>query len=100
MMHSASSMNVIDIDSGKMILGMRFSGVPAALNYLSQANLACSSCGKHFNTRSAHTIMNRGNAWEIMFPHNCQPHNDQPQLNRNEKATSEQLRSLTSSSHP
>ena len=71
MIHAASSMNVIDVSTGKLLLGLRFSGLPAALDYLSQASLVCSSCSKRFNSRSTVTMMNRGESWELMFPHDC-----------------------------
>ena len=71
MIHAASSMNVVDAGSGKLLLGMRFSGLPAALDYLSQATLVCSTCGKKFNSRSTVTMMNRGDTWELMFPDAC-----------------------------
>jgi hypothetical protein len=71
--HTATSLNVVDTSNGKLLVGMRFSGVPAALEYLAHANLSCSVCGKHFSSHSTHTLMSRGNSWELMFPHNCYP---------------------------
>ena len=71
MIHAASSMNVTDASTGQLLLGMRFSGLPAALDYLSHASLVCSSCGKKFGSRSTVTMMNRGDTWELMFPHDC-----------------------------
>ena len=73
MMHAASSMNVKDVRTGRLLLCMRFSGLPAALDYLSGAKLVCSACGKQFSGSSTITMMNRGDSWELMLPHNCEP---------------------------
>ena len=73
MMQSASSMNVKDDRTGKLLLSMRFTGLADALAYLSQANLVCSTCGKQFGGRSTITMMNRGDSWELMLPHHCEP---------------------------
>ena len=72
MMQAASSMSVRD-RTGKLLLSMRFTGLADAVAYLSQAQLVCSTCGKHFGARSTITMMNRGASWELMLPHHCEP---------------------------
>ena len=62
MMHASSSMSVRDDRTGKLLLSMRFTGLPDALEYLSHAKLVCSSCGKQFGARSTITMMNRGDS--------------------------------------
>jgi hypothetical protein len=73
MMQAASSMSVKDDSTGKLLLSMRFMGLADALKYLSHAQLVCSDCGKHFGARSTITMMNRGDSWEVMLPHHCEP---------------------------
>jgi hypothetical protein len=70
-MHSASSINVVDMSSGQLLIRSRFPTVTAALEYLSRAILMCSVCDKRFSQRSTHTLMIRGSFWELMFPHDC-----------------------------
>ena len=72
MMQASSSMSVRDERTGKLLVSMRFSGLPEALDYLAHAHLACSVCGKHFGARSTVTMMNRGSSWELMLPHHCE----------------------------
>lgn len=73
MMEAASSMSVMDDRNGKLLLSLRFTGLADALDYLSHAQLVCSACGKHFGARSTITMMNRGDSWELMLPHHCEP---------------------------
>ncbi len=73
MMQAASSMSVKDERTGRLLLSIRFTGLTAALEYLSDANLVCSSCGKRFGARSTLTMMNRVDSWELMLPHHCEP---------------------------
>ena len=73
MMEAATSMNAKNYRASKRLLSMRFSGLAAGLDYLSQAKLVCSSCGKRFGRRSTMTLMNRGDSWELMLPHDCVP---------------------------
>lgn len=63
----------MDDCTGKLLLSMRFTGLADALEYLSHTDLVCSSCGKHFGARSTITMMNRGDSWELMLPHHCEP---------------------------
>ena len=72
MMQAASSMRVKDDRSGKLLLSMRFTGLADALDYLSNAQLFCEMCGKHFGARSTTTMMSRGDSWELMLPHHCE----------------------------
>jgi|ERR1051325_3647021 hypothetical protein len=73
MIQSASSMSVRDDRTGKLLLSMRFTGLADAIEYLSGARLVCSFCEKHFGARSTITMMNRGDDWELMLPHQCEP---------------------------
>lgn len=73
MMEASSSMSVKDDRTGKLLLSMRFTEMADALDYLSHAQLICSICGKHFGARSTITMMNRGDSWELMLPHHCEP---------------------------
>jgi len=73
MMQAASSMNVLDERTGRLLLSMRFTGLADATRYLSLAHLVCSVCGKEFGARSTITMMNRGGSWEVMLPHQCEP---------------------------
>jgi hypothetical protein len=73
MMQAASSMSVKDDHTGKLLLSMRFTGLADATDYLSSAQLVCSACGKQFGGRSTITMMNRGESWELMLPHHCEP---------------------------
>jgi len=73
MIQAASSMSVRDSRTGNLLLSERFSGLEHAMGYLSEATLVCSACGKHFNKQSTITIMNRGEWWELMLPHHCEP---------------------------
>ena len=73
MIQSASSKSVRDDRTGKLLLSMRFTGLEEAIAYLSGAQLVCSVCGKQFGSRSTITIMNRGDDWELMLPHHCEP---------------------------
>ena len=72
MMQAASSMRVKDDRSGKLLLSMRFKGLADALDYLSNAQLVCATCRKHFGARSTTTMMSRGDSWELMLPHHCE----------------------------
>jgi hypothetical protein len=92
MIHAASSMSVKDVRTGRLLLSMRFSGHASALEYLSKAKLICSACGKQFSGSSTVTLMNRGDSWELMLPHNCEP---APSPIR-ESSTNESLRTLAS----
>lgn len=73
MIQAASSMSVRDDRTGKLLLSMRFIGLEDAIEYLSDAQLVCSVCEKHFGSRSTITMMNRGDDWELMLPHQCEP---------------------------
>src|SRR5215468_847972 len=73
MIQAASSMTVRDDRTGKLLLSMRFTGPADAIEYLSGAQLVCSVCEKHFGARSTITMMNRGDDWELMLPHQCEP---------------------------
>lgn len=73
MIQAASSMSVQDIRTGKLLLSERFAGLEHAMVYLSEATLVCSACGKQFNRQSTITMMNRGEWWELMLPHHCEP---------------------------
>ena len=73
MMQAASSMSVKDERTGKLLLSMRFTALADATDYLSQAHLICSACGKYFGAHSTITMMKRGDSWELMLPHNCDP---------------------------
>lgn len=73
MMQASSSMSVKDGRTGKLLLSMRFTGLADALEYLSRAQLTCATCGRHFGARSTLTMMNRGDSWELMLPHHCEP---------------------------
>ena len=86
MMQAASSMSVKDERTGKLLLSMRFAGFAEATDYLSVAQLVCSECGKQFSGRSTITLMNRGDSWELMLPHHCEPQPPPPaeQSNKNE----------------
>ena len=66
-------MSVRDDRTGKLLLSMRFTGLPDALEYLSRSRLVCSACRKEFGGRSTITMMNRGDSWELMLPHHCEP---------------------------
>ena len=66
-------MNVKEFGTDKLLLSMRFSGLSAALYYLTEAKLICSACGKTFTGTSTVTLMNRGEWWELMMPHKCGP---------------------------
>lgn len=72
-MQASSSMCVKDDRSGKLLMSMRFTGLAEALEYLSRAQLSCSTCGTHFGARSTITMMNRSDSWELMLPHHCEP---------------------------
>lgn len=73
MIQAASSMNVKDTRTGTLLVSMRFSEVDQAVSYLAAADLICLCCGKRFNGKSTITVMNRGNWWELMLPHPCEP---------------------------
>src|SRR5262245_59184550 len=73
MIRTASSMNVTDMKTGKLLYSMRFTGPADALDYMSGARLMCSACGRHFDRMSTVTMMFRGNSWELMLPHRCEP---------------------------
>lgn len=73
MMRNGSSMSVRDVTTGKLLLCMRFSGLAAALDYVSRAKLACAACGKEFGATSTITMMSAGDSWELMLPHLCEP---------------------------
>jgi hypothetical protein len=73
MMQAASSMSVKDDRTGKLLLSMRFTALTDALDYIARAKLVCSTCGKQFGARSTITMMNRGDSWELMLPHHCEP---------------------------
>ena len=66
-------MSVKDDRTGRLLLSMRFSGLADATDYLSHADLVCSTCRKHFGARSTITMMKRGELWELMLPHHCEP---------------------------
>lgn len=69
----SKALSSADDRTGKLLLSMRFTGLPDALDYLSRAHLSCSTCGKQFGARSTITMMNRGDSWEWMLPHHCEP---------------------------
>jgi hypothetical protein len=73
-MQAPASFYVIDAMTGKPLSRLRFPAIPAALNYLSDAILVCSSCGATFDHSSVRNIVSRQGGWEIAFPHECQPH--------------------------
>lgn len=73
MIQAASSMNVREMGTGKLLVSMRFSEPERAVDYLSTAELVCSCCGKRFDRKSTITVMNRGDSWELMLPHPCEP---------------------------
>jgi len=73
MIQAASSMNVKDARTGTLLVSMRFSEPERAVDYLSSAELVCACCGKRFSGKSTITVMNRGNWWELMLPHHCEP---------------------------
>jgi hypothetical protein len=70
-MQANVSFNVIDVRTGKPLTSLRFRAIPAALDYLSDAIIMCSSCGASFDHSSVRNIVNRGGGWEIAFPHQC-----------------------------
>jgi len=72
-MHTNVSFQVIDVMTGKPLSSLRFPAITAALDYLSDAILVCSSCGVTFDHSSIRNIVNRGGGWEIAFPHECRP---------------------------
>lgn len=73
MIQAASSMNVRDTRTGRLLVSERFTGVTHAMEFLSVANLVCSVCGRNFGRSSTITMMNRGDWWELMLPHQCEP---------------------------
>jgi hypothetical protein len=72
-MQTNVSVAVIDVMTGKALSSLRFPNIPAALDFLSDAIIMCSSCGVAFEHSSVRNIVNRGNGWEISFPHECRP---------------------------
>jgi len=66
-------MNVRDTRTGRLLVLERFTGVTHAMEFLSAANLVCSVCGRNFGGSSTITMMNRGEWWELMLPHQCEP---------------------------
>ena len=67
-------MAVRDVNSGTLLVTMKFTGLSDALYYLTEAKLECSDCGRIFSGSSTITMMKRGDWWELMVPHNCETH--------------------------
>jgi|GEM_PF-2961142 len=72
-MENVGSLSVKDIRTGQQLLSMRFSGHAEAVSYLSGAMLVCEACGKHFGASATITMIKRGDSWELIVPHNCEP---------------------------
>jgi hypothetical protein len=73
MMQNCGSSSVKDIRTGRLLLSLRFSGHAAAVDYLSGAKLVCADCGTQFGVSSTITLIKRGNSWELIVPHTCEP---------------------------
>lgn len=74
MLETASSTSVKDVETGTLLVNMHFSGLSDAIYYMTAAKLVCSECGKVFGGSSTVTLMKRDSWWELMLPHNCEPH--------------------------
>jgi hypothetical protein len=74
MFHEATSLRVIDANSGLPLFAMRFFTVLAALDYLEHSTPTCTACGNSFHRASIHSISSNGNGgWQVRFPHDCKP---------------------------